>query len=82
MNILIKREKQAKIELEHELIRVERQIAQQRRKANTGQAGGSAASGSAQGPGGSTNMSSMKEKKDIGKKIVLLENRLDGVMIR
>ena len=26
-------------------------------------------------------MSSMKEKKDIGKRIVLLENRLDGVMI-
>ena len=26
-------------------------------------------------------MTSIKEKKDIGKRIVLLENRLDGVMI-
>ena len=52
----------------------ERQIAQQRRQANN-----LASPSNQQNPGAP--MTSIKEKKDIGKRIVLLENRLDGVMI-
>ena len=61
--------------LEAEINRVERQIAQQRRVANSIPEGGS------QQPGGGASTSSIKEKKEVGKRIVLLENRLDGVMV-
>ena len=61
--------------LEAEINRVERQIAQQRRVANSIPEGGN------QQPGGGASASSIKEKKEVGKRIVLLENRLDGVMV-
>lgn len=76
ITIMIKREKQALKDLEGEINRIERQIAQQRKSANNaGKSGDSAP----QTPGGGM---TVRDKKDIGKKIVLLENRLDGVMIR
>ena len=49
--------------------------AQQRRVANSAPEGGN------QQPGPGTSASSIKEKKEVGKRIVLLENRLDGVMV-
>lgn len=61
-------------DLEGEINRVERQIAQQRRQTTNVQAG---EQNPAQGPA----VSSVKEKKEVGKRIVLLENRLDGVMV-
>ena len=73
--IMIKRETQALKDLEAEINRVERQIAQQRRVANSAPEGGN------QQPGPGTSASSIKEKKEVGKRIVLLENRLDGVMV-
>jgi hypothetical protein len=79
LTIMIKREKQGAMDLESEIQRVERQIAQQRKAANLGPAGG-ASNPNQQSAGNS--MPNVREKKDIGKRIVLLENRLDGVMIR
>ena len=75
LSILIRREKQALKDLEGEINRVERQIAQQRRIANS--VPEDAAQQSSGGPGAAN----MKEKKEVGKRIVLLENRLDGVMV-
>ena len=72
---MIKREIQALKDLEAEINRVERQIAQQRRVANSIPDGGN------QQPGGGNSGNSVKEKKEVGKRIVLLENRLDGVMV-
>ncbi len=73
MTILIRQETKNLKDLEGEINRVERQIAQQRREANAAPAPdqqGAAAGGP-----------SVKEKKEVGKRIVLLENRLDGVMV-
>jgi len=73
LSIMIKREITACKDLSGEINRIERQIAQQRRQANQ-----NASPSNQQNAPGSSNI---KEKKDIGKRIVLLENRLDGVMI-
>lgn len=42
---------------------------------------GSPTAGGGTSGGGGPSAASMREKKDVGKRIVLLENRLDGVMV-
>ena len=69
----IRKEKAEFKDLDIEVQRLERQIGQQRRTANQ------TASASA-GSKGSSSSTTMKDKKELGQRIVLLENRLDGVM--
>lgn len=80
LGIMIKREKQNMKDLQSEINRIERQIAQQRRVANAGNSESPTNAGGGPGAGGPS-AASMREKKDVGKRIVLLENRLDGVMV-
>merc|ERR1739844_569809 len=68
-----KREKAEFKDLDIEVRRLERQIGQQRRSANQS---ASPSSGSK----GSSSSTTLKDKKELGQRIVLLENRLDGVM--
>ena len=68
-----KREKAEFKDLDIEVQRLERQIGQQRRSANQS---ASPSSGSK----GSSSSTTLKDKKELGQRIVLLENRLDGVM--
>ena len=69
-----KREKAEFKDLDIEVQRLERQIGQQRRTANQ------SASSSSGGKGSSSSSTTLKDKKELGQRIVLLENRLDGVM--
>ena len=62
----IEQEKMHMADLEREIRRIEKQIASQRLKAASGRPNSSSA---------------VREKKEINQRIMLLENRLDGVMI-
>ena len=69
-----KEEKNVVKDLDVEVQRLERQIAQQRKIANQ-----KTSSKSGGGKSSSTS-STLRDKKELGQRIVLLENRLDGVM--
>ena len=69
----IEEERMHMADLESEIRRLEKQVAGQRLR----QASRRPSAAAAPDPGGAAG----KEKKDVGQKIMLLENRLDGVMI-
>ena len=70
----IKKEKSDFKDLDFEIQRLERQIAQQRKVANQ------KSSSSANSSKNSSSSTTLRDKKELGQRIVLLENRLDGVM--
>ena len=67
-------------DLDIEVRRIERQFGTQRKSAKI-RAANARAAGGATTSGGITSVSSVREKRDLGQRISLLENRLDGVMI-
>ena len=74
MILTIRKEKGEFKDLDIEVQRLERQIGQQRRTANQ------SASSTAASKSSSSSSTSLRDKKELGQRIVLLENRLDGVM--
>ena len=73
MILTTRKEKAEFKDLDIEVQRLERQIGQQRRTANQ-------SASSSSGSKGSSSSTTLKDKKELGQRIVLLENRLDGVM--
>lgn len=80
-------EKKGQKDLDLEIQRLQRQIGQERRLANLTMSSGGKGTGNgpsqqpgAPGASGASSGANLRDKKELGHKIVLLENRLDGVM--